>query len=106
MYMMTARFLETLDTGWMYRDLANRDRLAQLFHPNGTIEVTWFEGLAEDFIEGSIKMGKSDLRTKHFVGQPVVRINGQRAIVETKCDDRRRERRVIVLDELVCECID
>jgi hypothetical protein len=72
-----------LMTGWMHRDLANWDGLAQLFHPDGTIEVTWFEGLAKDFIEGSVKMGKSDFRSKHFIGQPVVRFNGQKAIAET-----------------------
>ena len=64
-----------LMTGWMHRDLANWDRLAQLFHPDGTIEVTWFEGLAKDFIEGSVKMGKSDFRSKHFIWQPIVRFD-------------------------------
>lgn len=44
-----------LMTGWMHRDLANWEALTQLFHAYGTIEVTWFEGLAKDFIEGSIK---------------------------------------------------
>jgi hypothetical protein len=72
-----------LMTGWMHRDLANWDGLAQLFHPDGTIEVTWFEGLAKNFIEGSVKMGKSDFRSKHFIGQPIVRFNGQKAIAET-----------------------
>lgn len=72
-----------LMTGWMHRDLANWDGLAQLFHSDGTIEVTWFEGLAKDFIEGSIKMAKSDFRSKHFVGQPIVRFNGHKAIAET-----------------------
>lgn len=72
-----------LMTGWMHRDLANWDGLADLFHPDGIIEVTWFEGLAKDFIEGSIKMGKSDFHSKHFIGQPIVRFNGLKAIAET-----------------------
>jgi hypothetical protein len=75
--------ISDLMTGWMYRDLAQWDQLAGLFHPDGTIEVTWFEGPATDFIEGSQRMGQSDLRTKHFVGQPIIRFNGSRAIVET-----------------------
>ena len=74
--------ISDLMTGWMYRDLAQWDQLAGLFHPDGTIEVTWFEGPATDFIEGSQRMGQSDLRTKHFVGQPIIRFNGSRAIVE------------------------
>lgn len=58
---------------------------AQPFHPDGTIEITWFEGLASDFVEGSIRMGASDVRTKHLIGTPVVTFNANatRAIVET-----------------------
>ncbi|QEY72037.1 nuclear transport factor 2 family protein [Pseudomonas denitrificans (nom. rej.)] len=72
-----------LMTGWIHRDLSQWDRLAGLFHPDGIIEVTWFEGPFTQFIEGSRRMGASDLRTKHLIGTPVVEFNGNRAIVET-----------------------
>ncbi len=72
-----------LMTGWIHRDLAEWDKLRELFHPDGTIEVTWFEGRAADFVDGSMRMGKSDMRTKHFVGSPLVTFNGIKAIVET-----------------------
>ena len=72
-----------LMTGWIHRDLAEWDKLRELFHPDGTIEISWFEGLASDFVEGSIRMGESDVRTKHFIGAPVVDFNGQKATVET-----------------------
>ena len=72
-----------LMTGWIHRDLAQWDSLRELFHPDGTIEITWFEGLFSDFVDGSIRMGASDLRTKHFVAGPVVSFQGDKAIVET-----------------------
>ena len=72
-----------LMTGWIHRDLAQWDSLRELFHPDGTIEVTWFEGLASDFVDASMRMGASDLRTKHFIASPVVTFNGGKAIVET-----------------------
>ncbi|WP_144140481.1 nuclear transport factor 2 family protein [Paraburkholderia sp. BCC1884] len=72
-----------LMTGWIHRDLAQWDQLRELFHPEGEIEVTWFEGLASEFIDASMRMGESDLRTKHFVASPVVTFNGDKAIVET-----------------------
>ncbi len=72
-----------LMTGWIHRDLAQWDQLRELFHPEGTIEVTWFEGLASEFINASMRMGASDLRTKHFIAAPVVTFNGNKAIVET-----------------------
>ncbi|MCG5073339.1 nuclear transport factor 2 family protein [Paraburkholderia sp. RG36] len=70
-------------TGWIHRDLGEWDKLRDLFHPDGEIEVTWFEGKASDFIEGSRRMGKSPLKTKHLVGTPVVTFHGDRALVET-----------------------
>jgi hypothetical protein len=72
-----------LMTGWIYRDLAQWDSLRKLFHPDGTIEITWFEGLFSDFVDGSIRMGASDLRTKHVIAGPVVSFQGDKAIVET-----------------------
>ncbi len=70
-------------TGWMHRDLAEWDELRELFHPDATIEVTWFEGRFSDFVDGSMRMGKSDLKTKHFISAPVVSFNGDKAIAET-----------------------
>lgn len=74
-----------LINGWMHRDLGEWEQLRQLFHPDGTIEITWFEGLASDFVDGSMRMGASDVRTKHLIGTPAVTFNADatKAIVET-----------------------
>lgn len=77
--------LNDLMLGWIHRDLSQWDALRNLFHPDGTIEVTWFEGLASDFVDGSMRMGGSDVRTKHVITAPVVTYNasGTKAILET-----------------------
>lgn len=75
--------ITNLMMGWLYRDLGQWERLRDLFHPDGEIEVTWFEGKASDFVDGSIRMGASDLSAKHLIGTPVVTFNGGKAIVET-----------------------
>lgn len=72
-----------LINGWIYRDTAQWDKLAALFAPDATIEVTWFEGLAHDFIEASRVMGTSSLSSKHVIGSPIVTFNGDRAVSET-----------------------
>lgn len=72
-----------LMTGWIHRDLSQWDAMRNLFHPDGTIEVTWFEGLAGDFIDASARMGASSLQTKHVIASPVITFNGTKAIVET-----------------------
>jgi hypothetical protein len=77
--------LNDLMNGWMHRDLGEWAQLRDLFHPDGTIEITWFEGLGSDFVEGSMRMGASDLRTKHLIATPAVTFNatGNKAILET-----------------------
>ena len=85
--------ISDLMVGWMYRDLASWDDLANLFHPDATIEVTWFEGPVAEFIAGSRMMGRSALHTKHLVGQPVIEFNGTKALVETNA--------IIVADQVV-----
>jgi hypothetical protein len=82
-YLQDRQSIADLMTGWIHRDLAQWDLLRELFHPEGEIEVTWFEGLASEFIDASMRMGQSDLRTKHFIASPVVRFNGNKALVET-----------------------
>lgn len=72
-----------LINGWMHRDLAEWAELRTLFHPDGVIEVTWFEGPFNQFVDASMRMGASDLRTKHFIGAPVVTFRGDKALVET-----------------------
>ncbi|NDZ80851.1 nuclear transport factor 2 family protein [Streptomyces sp. SID10853] len=72
-----------LMTGWLHRDLGEWDQLRELFHPDGTIEITWFEGPAGEFVDASARMGRSDLRSKHVIGGPSITFNGDRALVET-----------------------
>ncbi|WP_034911665.1 nuclear transport factor 2 family protein [Erwinia sp. 9145] len=77
--------LNDLINGWMHRDLGEWDQLRDVFHPDGTIEITWFEGLGSDFVNGSMRMGASDLRTKHLIATPAITFNasGTKAILET-----------------------
>lgn len=77
--------LNDLVNGWIHRDLGEWTQLRNLFHPDGTIEITWFEGLASDFVDGSMRMGASDLRTKHLITLPRITFNaeGTKATLET-----------------------
>jgi SnoaL-like domain len=81
--LIAERDINRLMQGWLYRDLGQWDRLRQLFHPDGTIAVTRFEGPFAKFVSASEQMSASDLRTKHVMGSPLVAIEGDRAIAET-----------------------
>ena len=72
-----------LMTGWIHRDNGEWDQLREFFHPEATIEITWFKGKATDFVNGSMKMGTSDFKAKHLIALPVVTFHGTKAITET-----------------------
>jgi len=40
-------------------------------------------GNFSEFVDSSMRMGSSDLRTKHLIGTPVVTLSGDKAVVET-----------------------
>lgn len=74
-----------LMTGWMHRDVGNWDQLRELFHHDGTIDITWFQGSFGDFVDASMAMGASDFRTKHVITAPIVTFSAddRRAVTET-----------------------
>jgi len=82
-YLQDRLAIADLMTGWMHRDLAEWDQLRALFHADGEIEITWFEGRFSDFVDGSMRMNASDIRTKHLVAAPVVTFCDDKAIAET-----------------------
>lgn len=82
-YLEDRQAINDLMIGWMRRDLAQWDSLRQLFHEDGVIEITWFEGKFGDFVDASMRMGTSSLRTKHVITAPVVAFNSDKAIAET-----------------------
>lgn len=72
-----------LMNGWMYRDIGNWQAVKNLFHPEGEIELSWYEGGIDGFIEGSKKLATSEVISKHFIGIPMMTIRGNKAVTET-----------------------
>lgn len=68
---------------WAFaRDFGNWNRLRAVFHPNGIMTSTRFTGPAEDFIAFAAKNRTS--RSTHFMGGTSVRLNGNKAIAESR----------------------
>ena len=74
-----------LMTAWMHRDLGEWELLRGIFTEDARIEITWFSGPASQFVDGSARMGESDIRTKHLIATPVIKFSqdGTRAVSET-----------------------
>ena len=71
-----------LITGCIHRDRGNWADLLELFHPDGTIEVTWFAGLARDFVEGSRRMGESALNL--YSGPAIIRHKDEKSATKNE----------------------
>jgi len=53
-------------------------------HADATMTATWFDGLFEGFIEAAKASWRRGSRSQHFLGGTVVKINGGRAIAQTR----------------------
>jgi hypothetical protein len=65
------------------RDQAQWDTLLDCYAPNGVVRTMWFRGPARDFVEASKKMRGGGRRSKHLLSPIYVKLNGDRALVES-----------------------
>ncbi len=76
--------LVALSQAWgIYRDQGLWEQLAETFHPEGTIAVTWFSGPFAQFVEACKRMHQErGPRTKHLISTPHLKIKNNRALSE------------------------
>ncbi len=68
----------------VWRDGAHWDRFQTVWHPDGQMVATWFDGPAAEFIARSKAGWLAGVNVNHFLGGTVVDIVGDRALAETK----------------------
>jgi len=66
------------------RDTGRWERLRALYAPGATMQTTWFEGGAEEFVDRSVKAHGKGGRSQHFIGPSTIDVCGNRAIAETR----------------------
>ena len=66
------------------RDTGQWEKLRSLYAPDATMQTTWFEGSADEFIERSAKGFGRSARAQHLVGASVIDLCGTRAIAESR----------------------
>jgi hypothetical protein len=66
------------------RDTGDWQRLRAAFHPDGTMTATWFSGPADAFVAASKAQWEKGSRVAHVLGGTSVRLNGGKAIAETR----------------------
>jgi hypothetical protein len=74
----------------LWRDARQWDRFRTLWHSDGQMWATWFQGTFEEFIAVSQQGFERGARIHHMLGGTTVDINGARAIARTKVEIAQR----------------
>jgi hypothetical protein len=68
----------------VWRDAGDWARFATVWHPEGRMEATWFQGPFKDFIRVTQEGWAKGVSILHFLGGSAVEVAGDRAIAQTK----------------------
>ncbi len=68
----------------VWRDAGDWDRFATVWHPDGVMMATWFQGPFSDFIRVSKEGWARGVSILHFLGGSAIEVAGDRAIAQTK----------------------
>ena len=92
---------ELIDNWAIWRDARDWDRFRTVWHPEGRMVATWFQGTAEEFIRVSEEGYARGVRILHFLGGHTADIAGSRAISQTKMTIAQRAS----VDGIICDVV-
>jgi hypothetical protein len=84
------------------RDARMWDRFRKVWHDDGVMQATWFQGTADEFIKVSEEGYAKGVRILHFLGGMNIELEGNRAIAQTKMTISQRGPFDGVLADVVC----
>ncbi|SCK21131.1 SnoaL-like domain-containing protein [Variovorax sp. HW608] len=86
----------------VWRDAGDWERFATVWHPEGVMMATWFQGPFADFIRVTKEGWAKGVSILHFLGGSAIDIEGERAIAQTKMTISQRGEVDGVLCDVVC----
>jgi hypothetical protein len=96
------RAIRHLVENWaVWRDALMWDRFRTVWHDDGRMMATWFQGTADEFIKVSQEGYARGVRILHFLGGTSIDIAGMRAIAQTKMTISQRAS----VDDVVCDVV-
>ena len=75
---------EVIENWVVWRDAGDWDRFRGVWHDDGVMMATWFQGPAEEFIRVSKEGWDRGVSILHFLGGISIDLAGRRAITQTK----------------------
>jgi hypothetical protein len=76
--------VEVVQNWALWRDAGDWERFRTVWHDDGWMTATWFQGPAEEFIKVSKAGFEKDVSILHFLGGSTVDLKGSRALAQTK----------------------
>ena len=97
-----AAIREVIENWALWRDAGDWDRFATVWHEDGWMTATWFQGPAKRFIEVSREGFERGVSILHFLGGFTCDVSGHRAIAQTKMTINQRANVDDVPVDVVC----
>jgi hypothetical protein len=93
---------ETVENWVLWRDSGDWTRFATVWHDDGWMTATWFQGPASEFIAVSRQGFERGVSILHFLGGTTCDVAGTRAIAQTKMTINQRAEVHDVVVDVVC----
>jgi hypothetical protein len=93
---------EVVNNWAIWRDAGDWERFRTVWHADGWMTATWFQGPAEKFIEVSRAGFEKGVSILHFLGGTSVDVKGERGIAQTKMTISQRGAVDGVVVDVVC----
>lgn len=79
-----AAICDVLQNWGLWRDRCDWDALRGVYAPAATMQTTWMDGPASDFVDVCQRMSAGPTRAQHYIGVPIVQVNGACALAQTR----------------------
>jgi len=93
---------ELVENWALWRDAGDWERFRTVWHHDGQMMATWFQGSAEEFIRVTVDGWNKGVSILHFLGGGSIDLAGDRAIAQTKMTISQRAQVHEVLCDVVC----
>jgi hypothetical protein len=93
---------ELVESWAVWRDAGDWERFRTVWHDDGWMMATWFQGSAADFIRVSREGFERGVSILHFLGGSSIDVEGERAVAQTKMTISQRASVHDVVCDIVC----
>ncbi len=95
------RIRHLVESWALWRDAGDWERFKTVWHSDGRMMATWFQGPFEDFIRVTVEGWNKGVSILHFLGGSSIDVAGNRAIAQTKMTISQRG----LVDGVMCDVV-